>query len=504
MKLLKWLTVLILLLVIGFAPTSCRKHDLRIGSKKFTESIILGEMVRLDAQSNGIEAIHYRDLGGTQIVYKGLVAGQLDVYPEYTGTLAFEILRLDEFDQDVVNQRLAEQGIRMSKPLGFNNSYALGMKRERAESLGITRISDLANHPQLVMRFGNEFIERKDGWAPLRDAYGLAQQDVRGIDHDVAYRELDAGNADVIDVYTTDSKIKLYDVLVLRDDRDFFPRYDAVLLYRESLEKRGGAYRDLVHRLEGQITGVQMIRLDAAATLEQQPEANVAAQFLKEQLSIEVEVQDETFFTRLVRNTLGHLDLVRTSLIAAILVAIPLGIVAARFKPLGTVILATVGIVQTLPGLAILVLLIAPVKALGMSSIGSGSVPVLVALFLYSLLPIVRNTYTGLTSVPVALQESADALGLSSFAKLVRIELPMASPTILAGIKTSAVINVGFATLGALIGAPGYGQPILAGIRLENTRLILEGAIPAAVLAVVVQLVFEAIEHFAVPKGLRL
>ena len=130
--------------------------------------------------------------------------------------------------------------------------------------------------------------------------------------------------------------------------------------------------------------------------------------------------------------------------------------------------------------------------------------PQLSALFLYSLLPIVRNTYTGLRDIPPPVRESAEALGLPPGARLRLVELPMASREILAGIKTSAVINVGTATLGALIGAGGYGQPILTGIRLDDVGLILQGAIPAALLALLVQGVFDLAELVVVPKGLRL
>jgi osmoprotectant transport system permease protein len=127
-----------------------------------------------------------------------------------------------------------------------------------------------------------------------------------------------------------------------------------------------------------------------------------------------------------------------------------------------------------------------------------------VALFLYSLLPIVRNTYTGLRGISPQLQESAVALGLPPLVRLCRIELPLASRTILAGVKTAAVINVGFATLGGFIGAGGYGEPIFTGIRLNDYGVILEGAVPAAVLALLVQGLFELVDRMVVPKGLRL
>ena len=158
--------------------------------------------------------------------------------------------------------------------------------------------------------------------------------------------------------------------------------------------------------------------------------------------------------------------------------------------------LGVVGIIQTVPSLAVLVFMI--------PLLGIGAPPAMVALFLYSLLPIVRNTYTGLHDIPIQIRESAQALGLPPRACLWLVELPMASRTILAGIKTSAVINIGTATLGALIGAGGYGQPILTGIRLDDVGLILEGAVPAALLALLVQGIFELSERTLVPKGLRL
>src|SRR6185369_5245582 len=179
----------------------------------------------------------------------------------------------------------------------------------------------------------------------------------------------------------------------------------------------------------------------------------------------------------------------------AFAVAVPLGIVAARRPLLGRAILGAAGILQTIPSLALLVFMI--------PLLGIGSAPAIVALFLYSLLPIVRNTHAGLTGVPEPLREVARALGLGPGAALRLVELPLASPSILAGIKTSAVINVGTATLGALIGAGGYGQPILTGIRLDDVTLILEGAIPAALLALLVERAFDASERLIVPRGLR-
>jgi osmoprotectant transport system permease protein len=169
---------------------------------------------------------------------------------------------------------------------------------------------------------------------------------------------------------------------------------------------------------------------------------------------------------------------------------------AAKVSSCEKIVLGIVGIIQTIPSLALLVFMI--------PLLGIGGPPAVMALFLYSLLPIVRNTFTGIRDIPKSMIESACALGLPPNTRLRLVELPLASSTILAGIKTSAVINVGTATLGALIGAGGYGQPILTGIRLDNIGMILEGAVPAALLAVLIQGLFDLAERVVVPKGLRL
>ena len=500
------LALLAALLVLAFTPLSCERHSVRVGSKSFTESVILGELAKTLAQSTDVNALHYQQIGGTQLVFRALLKGEIDIYPEYTGTIREEIFAgRDVHGEGAIREALARQGILMTRPLGFNNSYAIGMKEELAAERGLTKISDLAKAPDLRLRFSSEFMDRGDGWPSLRAHYELSHNDAKGMDHDVAYRLLDEGSADAIDVYTTDAKIRYYGIRQLEDDRRFFPKYDAVFLYRADLEQRAPQVVKMLKRLEGNVSASQIMTMNGYAELHRVPEARVASEFLTEEFGIEEKVEVETVVGRIWRHTKEHIDLVRKSLIAAILVAIPLGILATRMPAVvGQGLLGAVGIIQTIPALALLVMLIAPVSDLGLSTIGSGSATAVIALFLYSLLPIVRNTFTGLRDIPIGLRESAAALGLPATARLWLIELPMASRTILAGIKTAAVINVGFATLGALIGAGGYGQPILTGIRLNDNSLILQGAIPAALMALVVQGLFELAERQLVPKGLRL
>lgn len=485
---------------LGGWMTAGAQHDgepVVVGSKKFTESVILGDVIAGLGRSASIPAEHRRELGGTRILWEALVAGDIDVYPDYTGTIIQEILSDRPIhDLSDLEAELESFGLGMTRSLGFNNTYALGMRRDRAGALGIRSISNLIGRPDLVFGFSNEFMDREDGWPGLQRTYRLPQEDVRGLDHDLAYRGVVDGVLDVIDLYTTDAEIEAYDLVALDDDRGHFPEYRAVILYRRDLSERYPTMIDAMRRLEGVISERRMVALNAGVKIDGVPEQVVAARFLGETMGIELAVRVSTLSERLWQRTAEHLLLVVVSLFFAVLVALPLGVVAHRHEKLGAVIIGVVGVIFTIPSLALLVFMI--------PLLGIGAGPAMVALFLYSLLPIVRNTHAGLQEIPLPVRESALALGVSKSFRLRHIELPMASGTILAGIKTAAVINIGTATLGALIGAGGYGQPILTGIRLNDVALILEGAVPAALLAVVAQAAFGLAERFLVPKGLRL
>lgn len=461
------------------------KRAVVIGSKVFTESVVLGELATQLLNADGIGAVHRRELGGTTVLWSALLRGDIDCYPEYTGTLRTEIFARESLrSDDQLRAALEARGVWASPPLGFNNTYVLGMRKDVAQRQGITRMSDLAAHPQLRLGFSNEFMERADGWPGVRTAYSLPHDDVRGMAHDLAYRAVASGAIDVTDLYSTDAEIAYYDLIALADDRRFFPTYDALFVCRATLGERA---QPVLRGLEGTIDAATMARLNARAKLEGVSEAIVAQQFARERFATRTIVDEATRARRLWRRTLEHLAMVGISLGAAIAIALPLGVLAFRRPALAKVVFASADVLQTVPALALLVFLI--------PWLGIGYAPAIVALFLYSLLPILRNTHAGLADIPRDLRESAEALGLSDGARLRHIELPLAARSILAGIKTAAVINVGTATLGALIGAGGYGQPILTGIRLDDAGLILEGAVPAAVLALVAQAVFGALER---------
>lgn len=468
----------------------------RIGSKKFTESVLLGEIARVLAAQTGAKLEHRREIGGSRVLWDALRSGEIDCYPEYSGTLLKEILGgAQPKDQAELDQLLAKQGVRAGKPLGFNNTYAIGMQESKAAALNMHTISELAKHPELRFGMTSEFMDRADGWPGLARRYGLQPQEVRGLEHDLAYRALAQGTLDVTDLYSTDADIEYYKLRVLEDDQHYFPEYQALFLYRAKFVEQHPEIRDAIERLAGRLDAVAMRQLNAEVKLRTHPEATVAAQFANRVFGGHAVVHEPTRAERLLQRTLEHMGLTAWSLLAAIAFAVPFGIAAARRREFAQVILAISSVLQTIPSLALLVFMI-PV-------FGIGEPPAIAALFLYSLLPIVRNTHSGLTGIDRGLLESAEVLGLSAGARLRLIELPLASPSILAGVKTAAVINVGTATLGALIGAGGYGQPILTGIRLNDQALILEGAIPAALLALCCQWGFDFLERFIVPRGLR-
>jgi osmoprotectant transport system permease protein len=486
--------LLILACVPVFLIHSSAAAPIVIGSKKFTESYVLGEIAKRTLSDAGISAEHRQGMGGTIILWQALRGGQIVAYPEYTGTITQEILKSDRsLSLDEIRESLAKSGVGITEPLGFNNTYALVMRRSEAQRLGVRTISDLQKYPQLKLGLTHEFLDRQDGWQPLRERYVLPQRNIVGIDHALGYSALANGSINVKDAYSTDAKIEENDLVALEDDLHFFPKYEAVFLFRLSMPSDAIA---VLRRLEGTLDEKRMVRLNAEA--ERTKNYTRAADLYFDRGIGSRNSVGESFSQKLARWTLRHLQLAGFSLLLSVIFGIPLGIVASRGGVIGQAILGFASIVQTIPSLALLALLV-PLPFFGISVRTA-----IAALFLYGLLPIVRNTASGLQDIPRSLRESAVALGLSPIARLWEIYLPMASRSILSGIKTSAVINVGTATLAALIGAGGLGEPILSGLNLNDHVTILEGAIPAAVLALLVQWFFDLLDRVLIPRGLRL
>lgn len=483
------------MLVLLAAPAAA--GAVRVGSKSFTENYVLAEIAAQAIEATGDARVERRlGLGGTGITYRAVAHGSIDVYPEYTGTISRAILKDPAAASvETLRARLRPLGLTISEPLGFDNTYALAVRTDVARRLGLERISDLARHPEMRAAFTSGFLERDDGWPGLRKHYGLVLKNVRVIEHALAYQALAGDAVDIIDIFSTDGRLSRGGVTVLRDDRQFFPAYAAVLLSRiDFVEGNPHAWATLERTMVGRLDGGTMTRLNALADLDGRSIRQVAARFLGR------EVSDADERARLVRElgtlTVQHLVLVAVAVLAATVVGVPLGILAARRATLGHAQLMAVSVLQTIPALALLCFMI--------PLLGIGTLPALVALFLYALLPIVRGTYTGLATLDARLLEIADVLGLSRWRRLFRIELPLGAVNVMAGIKTAAIWTVGTATLAAFIGGGGYGTLIVRGLALDDAGTILAGAIPAALMALIFHGLFEALDRVVVPRGLRL
>ena len=481
---------------------------LRIGSKRFPESYVLAEAVRHLAGAAGEATVLHREgLGATAIVFRALEAGEIDLYPEYTGTLREAILHLPPTasDEDLRNA-LLERGLTLSPPLGFSNGYALALGPEVARARRLAKLSDLRGLAELKLGITPELLGRGDGYPGLAARYGLTLRP-QAMDHALAYEAIARGLLDGTDVYTTDAKIARYRLVVLEDDLRYFPRYDAVLVQRRGLEDRFPKSMAAIAGLYGRIDEAAMIAANARVELEGVSFADAGRELALRARSGEAALAPAPR-ERSARPTLlgataqviategpRHLGLVALAVFLATLLGVPLGLLAAHRPAVGRFVFALTSIAQTIPSLALLCFFV--------PLLGTGALPALLALFVYGLLPIARGTATGIDEIPPQLREAAEALGLSAWARLTRVELPLAARSILAGIQTSAIVGVGTATLAAFIGAGGFGNAISTGLSLNDNTIILSGALPAAGLALLVQAGFGLLHPLLVSKGLR-
>jgi osmoprotectant transport system permease protein len=508
--------------VLAFAllapgQAAAQEASVVVATKPFAESYLLGEMFAQLLESHGIDVDRRPGLGATEVAFGALRRGAVDVYPEYTGTGLLAILGQEppaeagEAFQTVAREFRARWGVRWLPPLGFENTYAIAVRRATADSLNLTTLSDLARFaPRMVGGFSPDFIGRADGLEGLRTAYDLQPREVRPLLQAVKYRALAEGEVDVIDGYATDGQIARYDLRVLQDDRNFFPPYEAAALVSArvaqerpdvvaALSELSGlldeaSMRALNRRVEVDGEAVAAVAADALGLLGLLDEATVAGQARPSRADGFVSY----LWSRRVitgRLTIRHLLLVLISLGAAIAVAVPLGLWLERVRTMAESVIRGVGLLQTIPAIALLAFMI--------PLLGIGAPPAVAALFLYSLLPILRNTFAGVRDADPVAVEAARALGMTDRQLLIQVRLPLAAPVIMAGIRTAAVINVGTATLAAFIGAGGLGDPIVAGLALSDTRMILSGAIPAGVLALIVDGVLAGAERAVEPRGLR-
>lgn len=483
----------ILLLSLLFAANSMFAQTIRVGAKHFNEGYILSEIIAQLLESKGYKVERSYNLGGTLVCFEALRNNEIDVYPEYSGTLSAEVLRQNGLTYAAIKKALQkEYQMEISEPYGFNNTYALVLKEDVSKGKHITSLADLKKYPELRLGLSYEFLKRQDGWDNLAKAYSMPQQPV-GLEHGLAYQALDKGKIDVTDAYSTDGEITRYKLVVLKDDQHFFPLYEATSLFRSDMPER---VKEILSQLNGKINEKEMQAMNEEVLYEAKTFEQVANAFLlRETLISTAEEKDSSVFIDILLKTGTHLKLTFVALFLAVLCAIPLGVFLYWSPRLSNSVLYFTGLLQTIPSIALLAIMI--------PLFGIGTLPATVALFLYAILPILRNTLTGLQSVDPLLKKVADGIGMSRYQKLRHVEFPLALSSVLAGIRTAAVINVGTATLAAFIGAGGLGEFIVTGLALNNTTLILRGAIPAALLALIVEFIFTLFEKWWIPEHLR-
>lgn len=505
----------ILLALLMMAPAvgaQATPRPVVVASKPFGESFILAEMFAQLLEARGLPVDRRPGLGATDVAFRALRTGAIDVYPEYTGTGLVAILGEEPLASAqatfarVSKEFAARFGTRWLPPLGFENTYAIAIRKATADSLRLSTISDLSRAAgSLRAGLTPDFIGRRDGLPGLDSAYRLRFRDVRSLVPAVKYQALAAGQVDVIDGYSTDGLIARYHLVVLTDDRHFFPSYEAAPLVSANLSADNPRAIAALTELSGRIDVEMMRALNARVEVNGESASLVARDALAELgLTAAREPHAErasdasglAAYLREHRSTIGrltlrHVQLVGVSLLVAALIAIPLGLALERISAGAEGVIRAVGILQTLPGIALLAFMI--------PLLGIGVTPALVALVLYSVYPIVRNTYTGVRDADPSAVAAARALGMTDLQVLRQVRLPLAAPVIMAGVRTAAVINVGTATLAAFIGAGGLGEPIVAGLALSDTRMILSGAIPAALLAVVVDAGLAIVERSVQP-----
>ena len=488
------ISVSVIIIFCFFMSFSAYSESITVGAKNFNEGYLLSEILAQLFEANGFEVERKYNLGGTLVCFSALENREIDIYPEYTGTISEQILHSDKsFTLGELRTEMSKRySLEISESYGFNNTYALAVSKNLANQFKLEQISDLSQHPDLKLAFSYEFIERKDGWQNLASAYQLPHTPV-GIEHGLSYQAIAQGKIDLIDIYSTDGEVTRYDLIILEDDLKFFPTYLAVALYKSDLPVLA---KDLIAKLHNTIDEQKMQNLNAQVVFDKKPYAEVARSFLQS-IDLLTDKQDDerNMLLEILDKTLVHLQLTLIALLSAVILALPLGILIYRYSAAAKPILYFTGLLQTIPSIALLALMI--------PLFGIGVVPAIIALFLYALLPILRNTATALFSIDPLLKKVATGIGLTRWQRLRLVELPLSTPTIFAGIKTAAVISIGTATLAAFIGAGGLGEFIVTGLSLNNTAMILKGAIPAAILAILVEFLFEVVEKMFVPKHLQ-
>lgn len=481
-----------LVLLLNFVTAEASAEPITIGCKNFAENYILAEAGAQLLESRGYEVRRRFGLNGTRLVLEALQNRAIDLYPEYTGTITEVILEQPQVSALAdIRKALAARKLMLLEPIGFNNSYAIAVASRFAEAKGLRSISDLRNAGALRVGLPHEFLSRNDGWPGLKERYKL-DLTATGIEHSLAYEAMASNRIDVTAVYSTDGEIPRSGLLLLQDDLGYFPQYRAAFMARSDLPTDVVA---ILESLSGRIDDARMQQLNLQALDPAVSFADVASGFLLQEGLVASSHTSPGLVSRLWRNTQRHLKLTGIALLLAMIAGVGIAAAVHSHQKAANAFLYFAGLMQTVPSIALLALLI--------PWFGVGQVPAIIALFLYSLLPIARGTITAMLAIPPGYRLVAAAMAMTRRQEMRYVLMPLAMPHVIAGIRTAAIISIGTATLAAFIGAGGLGDPIVTGLALNDSSMILQGAIPAAGLAILTELAFSALERSLVVPHMR-
>lgn len=513
-----FLFVFIICLPFSKADTKLPKErdkQLVIGSKIFTENILLAEMLALLLEEKyGFKIVRKFNMGGTRLVFDSLKEGYIDIYPEYTGTGYTMLLKMsgetspEEIYKIVQTEFLERFQLVWSLPLGFENTYTLAVRKSDPRFQQIVSISQLSGQSEKFrLAMDHEFAERQDGFQNFSEKYRMnfVKHNLFTMNSALMYSALDNKEVDMIIAYSTDGRIKAFNLKVFADDKSFFPSYSAAYLTRESVFKLWPEVPMAFKDIEGHIDEKEMIALNNQVDQLKYELSQTARNFLIEKKVLNKQIQtlnssnlidyylsQKSYFFKIF---VEHLVLIFVSLFFALCFSIPMGVWAFYNSKVEKIVFSIVNTLQTVPSMALLGLLI--------PFLGIGFTPAVFALFIYSLLPLIRNTFEGIKNVDGSYVEASAGIGLTSWQILKFVQIPLALPVILAGVRTATVILVGTATLAAFIGAGGLGDPIFRGIATLDSRLIFLGAIPACFLAIVLDKSLAFLENLVISEGLK-
>jgi glycine betaine/choline ABC-type transport system substrate-binding protein/ABC-type proline/glycine betaine transport system permease subunit len=537
-----------------------------VGGKNFTEQLILSEMTSQYLSSLGYRTVLKNGLGST-LMRTAQINGELDVVWEYTGTSLILYNHVtDKLDEAQTYQRVktldAQRGLAWLNQSDIDNTYAVAVPRAK---LGDMRtLSDLAlrirqNQADGQDKHGTgnqlamdaEFGGRSDGLRPMLATYGitLPRRDIKQMDPGLVYTALKNGQVSAGVVYTTDGRVAGFDLALLADDRHYFAAYRATPVVRQATLNANPALAGQLNALAAKLDTQTMTALNKRVDIDQVSIASVAHDFLVENHLVANAVNAsvtlatanarnaapssgassplaaaslstlssnastphkaptsgligflKSDWRNLLRLTLQHIELVALAVGAAILVGVPVGLAMSRVPWLASSMLAVGTVLLTLPSIALFGLMIPVFSRIGQ---GIGTLPAVVAVFLYSLLPIMRNTYLALKHVDPGIREAGTGIGMTLGQRLRYVELPLAIPGIMSGVRMAVVMNIGVMTIAAVIGAGGLGVLILHAISQSNMSKVAVGAVLVSVLAMVMDLLLARLQRALTPKGIQ-